>query len=62
MDYQAWLVNFATIANANLAALGLVAGDMTLVTTAKTPFDSAIPDVVAKRIDCASSRNSLCSP
>ena len=49
LDYQAWLVNFVTVANANLAALGLVAGDMTPVTTAKTPFDTAIPDVVAKR-------------
>ncbi len=49
LDYQAWLVNFVTVANANLAALGLVAGDMTPVTTAKTPFDTAIPDVVTKQ-------------
>ena len=25
-DYQAWVTNFVTYANANLAALGLVAG------------------------------------
>ena len=49
LEYQAWLVNLVTVANANLAALGLVAGDMTPVTTAKTPFDNAIPDVVTKK-------------
>jgi len=49
LDYQAWLANFVTVANANLAALGLIAGDMTPVTTAKTPFDTAIPDVVTKK-------------
>ncbi len=49
LDYQAWLLNFVTVANANLAALGLVAADMTPVTTAKTPFDAAIPDVVTKQ-------------
>jgi len=49
LDYQVWLANFVTVANANLLALGLVAGDMTPVTTAKTPFDTAIPDVVTKK-------------
>jgi hypothetical protein len=49
LDYQAWLVNFATVANANLIALGLVAGDMTPVTTGQTAFNAAIPDVVTKR-------------
>jgi len=37
----AWLQNFTTYANANLAALGLVAADMTPVTTAFTALQSA---------------------
>jgi hypothetical protein len=39
-DYQAWVANFVTYANANLAALGLVAADMTPVTTAQTAFNT----------------------
>lgn len=37
-DYQAWVANFVTYANANLASLGLVAADMTPVTTGQTAF------------------------
>lgn len=40
-DYQAWLTNFVTYANANLAALGLVAADITPVTTTQTAFNTA---------------------
>jgi hypothetical protein len=33
-EFHAWQQNFVTYANANLAALGLVAGDMTPITAA----------------------------
>jgi hypothetical protein len=36
-----WMTNFVTYANANLANLGLVAGDMTPVTTNQTLFSNA---------------------
>ncbi len=39
-DYQAWVSNFVAYANANLAALGLVAADMTPVTTNQTTFNT----------------------
>lgn len=39
-DFQAWVTNFVTYANANLAALGLVAADMTPVTTNQTTFNT----------------------
>ena len=40
-DYQAWVANFVTYANANLIGLGLVAADMTPVTSAQTGFNTA---------------------
>jgi hypothetical protein len=40
-ELVAWLTNFVTYANANLAALGLVAGDMTPITTNQTAFNTA---------------------
>jgi hypothetical protein len=42
-EFQAWQNNFVTYANANLAALGLVAGDMTPVTAAQTTWSTAFP-------------------
>jgi hypothetical protein len=48
-DYQAWVANFVTYANANLAALGLVAADMTPVTTAQTTFNTAFTDHIAAK-------------
>lgn len=42
-NFQAWQTNFVTYANANLAALGLVAADMTPVTTAQTAWQTAFP-------------------
>jgi len=39
-EFNGWLANFVTYANANLAGLGLVAGDMTPVTTAQTTWNS----------------------
>lgn len=42
-NFQAWQANFVTYANANLAALGLVASDMTPVTAAQTNWNNAFP-------------------
>lgn len=42
-NFQAWQSNFVIYANANLAALGLVAADMTPVTTAQTGWTTAFP-------------------
>ena len=39
-DYNAWIANFVTYANANLAGLGLVAADMTPVTTAQATWNT----------------------
>jgi len=39
-DFQAWVNNFVTYANANLAALGLVAADMTPVTANQTTWNT----------------------
>ena len=46
-NFQAWQSNFVIYANANLAALGLVAADMTPVTTAQTGWATAFPAHVA---------------
>lgn len=40
-DFSAWLNNFIKYANANLAALGLVAADLTPLQTASTDWDTA---------------------
>lgn len=42
-EFNAWQVNFVTYANANLAALGLVAADMATITAAQTTWTSAFP-------------------
>ncbi|MFO0840198.1 MAG: hypothetical protein U1D55_16950 [Phycisphaerae bacterium] len=41
-DYQAWVTNFVTYANANLAALGLVAA-----TTGQTAFNTGFSAHIA---------------
>ena len=46
-SYQAWQSNFVTYANANLAALGLVAADMAPITAAQTTWTTAFPAHVA---------------
>lgn len=57
-NYQAWVTNFVTYANANLAALGLVAADMTPVTTAQTAFNSGLSGhVTAKAAAMAAKQN-----
>lgn len=48
-DYQAWVTNFVTYANANLAALGLVAADMTPVTTNQTLFNTGFAGHIAAK-------------
>lgn len=46
-EFNAWQTNFVTYANANLLALGLVAGDLTPITTAQTTWATAYPAHVA---------------
>ena len=48
-SFQAWQNNFVVFANANLAALGLVAADMTPVTTAQTAWSTAFPAHIAAK-------------
>lgn len=40
-EFNSWQSNLVTYANANLAGLGLVAGDMTPITTAQTAWASS---------------------
>lgn len=42
-SFQAWQSNFVTYANTNLAALGLVAADMTPITSAHSGGATAFP-------------------
>ncbi len=48
-QFTTWQANFVTYANAILVALGLVAGDMTPITTAQTAWGTAYTDNVAKQ-------------
>lgn len=48
-DFNAWLANFVTYANANLAALGLVAADMTPITTTQTAWGTGFTAHIAAR-------------
>jgi len=50
-DLQAWTQNFLTVANANLVPLGVVAGDVTPVSTDKTSFDTAITNNNTKQAE-----------
>lgn len=57
-SFQAWVTNFVTYANANLAALGLVAADMTPVTTNQTAFNNGFAGhVAAKQAAMAAKQN-----
>ncbi len=49
-----WLTNFLTAANANLAALGLVAADLTAITTQQATFTSNLNDIETKKAALAS--------
>jgi hypothetical protein len=42
-DFHAWQQNFVSYASGNLGALGLVAGDLTPVTTAQSTWGTAYP-------------------
>lgn len=48
-DYQAWVSNFVTYANANLASLGLTAADLTPVTTNQTLFNTGFAAHIAAK-------------
>lgn len=48
-NFNAWLANFVTYANANLAALGLVAADMTPVTTSQTAWSTGFTNHIAAK-------------
>ena len=54
-DLIAWLANFLTIANANLAALGLVAGDLTPITALQPTYSTNLNDVETKKAALAAS-------
>ncbi|GAB1372790.1 hypothetical protein MASR1M45_28530 [Candidatus Kapaibacterium sp.] len=53
-DFVAWLANFVTIATANTAALGLVAGDLTPISTLQPTYSTNLNDVEAKKAALAS--------
>ncbi|MBX3396730.1 MAG: hypothetical protein KF841_15340 [Phycisphaerae bacterium] len=46
-EFGTWLDNFIAYANANLTGLGLVAGDLTPVTTAQSAWKAAYPAHIA---------------
>jgi hypothetical protein len=48
-SYESWINNFVNYASANLAALGLVAGDMVPVTSAQTTFGNNLAGHVAAK-------------
>ncbi len=48
-----WMQNFTTVANANLATLGLVAADLTPITTLQPTYTSNLNDVEAKKASIA---------
>ncbi len=54
--FNAWQANFVTYANANLAALGLVAADMTPVTAAQTPRGTGFAANVAAQAAAQAAR------
>ena len=58
-ELQAWLTNFVTILNANLATVGLVAADVTPLTTAQTNFNTAVTTHISTE---AVFRNAVAAP
>ena len=53
-EFTVWLGNFVTVVNANLATAGLVAADLTPITTLQTSLSANISDVEAKKAALAS--------
>jgi hypothetical protein len=50
-DIVPWTENFISVANANLATLGLVALDITNVTTKKTDYTTKLNSAIAKQAE-----------
>lgn len=50
-DLVPWTENFITVANANLAALGLTAPDITAITTNKSNYSTGLNNAIAKQAD-----------
>ncbi len=50
-DIVPWTENFITVANANLATLGLVALDITTITTKKTDYSTKLNTSIAKQAE-----------
>lgn len=48
-EFKDWLGNFIIVANANLATLGLIAGDITQLSTDRGTLDTAINDAEVKK-------------
>jgi hypothetical protein len=55
-DFTAWMQNFITYANANLAALGLTASDLTPLQTAQTDWEAAYAANVSAQAQAQSAR------
>lgn len=55
-EFNAWQVNFVNYANANLAALGLTAADMTPIDTAQGEWETAYPAHVTAVASAESAR------
>ena len=53
-DLQFWATNFLKVATDNLAALGLVAADLTNVTSGKGSFDGAVTNNKTKQAEAKS--------
>ena len=47
--YQDWLANFISVANTNLVSLGLLATEISPLSTEKTSFDTAITDLQTRK-------------
>lgn len=54
-EFAIWLTNFVTVANANLAPLGLIAGDLTPISTLQPTYTTNLNDVEAKKAALAGS-------
>ena len=50
-DLVPWTENFIAVANANLPALGLIAGDITALTTKKSDYSTGLNAAVAKQAE-----------
>lgn len=48
-EFTIWLQNFTTVANANLVALDIVAGDLAPITTLQPTYTNNLNDVEAKK-------------